>query len=410
MAKKFRKNAVKKKDNGRYILIGVFVVVITMLFSGLYFSSERNSPKIPNEVQPEPWVDKYQISQIGNFSIIVRIAGIANDLIVMPDSRCVYFETINEIQNISAGNFKGIEVAEPATASQPAPMICGFYTLFKFGPEEGGNPFELNGEIKQKLGKSSTLQGYIANLPINISGTDQVYVVGQPGNEVGDYLRIVLYQKIAFGIESGMIGFGERKIPVGPVLPATVVNITDIIVQGTVNTDLPPDIHEKLNETEFNFLPPKIMINETIENKTADRLMNLTGVSVLVNSEENRTEISFNSSKRDILEILNKEGIDYSLQDGGVMFKIPLNSDIGYVMKTLADNNILDIRLGKEGAVSLTTEFILENNVVPIRNSDRFNAVLEMDREIDEKINVTINTIRFGEQIIAFSASEIRGD
>lgn len=410
MAKKFQRKLVRRRDNRNLIIIGIFVVTITMLLSGFfYFSSDRTTPGIYNEGQIEPWIDKYQISQIGNFSIIAHVTDVTSDFIVMPSASCVDFETIREIQNISVNNIKvSSEVAEPATLFQPVPMICGFYMLFKFNTDEGNISLEeLKGEISEKLSKFSVFQGYIATLPVNISGTDQVYIVGYPENRVGDYLRVVLYQKITTGIGTGMIGFEERKIPVGPVLSATVVNITDIIVQGTIDTDLPSDIQEKLNVTEFNFLPPKILINETIGNKTADRLKNLTGVNVFINSEENKTEISFNSSKEKMIEVLNKEKLNYSLQEGGIIFRIPLDSDINYVMKTLTDNNIQDLRFGKEGLISLAREFILENKVVPIGNNERFDAVLEMDRRIGDRINVSVNTLRFGEQVIAFGASEV---
>ncbi len=285
MAKKFQRKAVKKGDNNKYLIIGVFVVAITMLLSGFfYFSSEITTPEIHNEGQIEPWIEKYQISQIGNFSIIVRITDITPDFIAMPSTSCVDFETIKEIQNISADNTEvSSEVANPSTLSQPVPMICGFYTLFKFRTDKGNISLEeLKGKIREKLNKFSAFQGYIAALPVNISGTDRIYVVGYPENKVGDYLRTILYQKTG-GLETGIIGFEERKISVGPILPATVVNITDIIVQGTIDADLPSDIQENLNVTEFNFLPPKILINETIENKTADRLKNLTGVNVFIN-------------------------------------------------------------------------------------------------------------------------------
>lgn len=412
MAKKFQRKAVRRGDNSRYILIGVFVVVITMLLSGLFFfSSDGNNSQVHDEEQePEPWIEKYQINQIGNFSIIVRITDITPDFIAMPSASCVDFATIREIQDISVNNVEvSSEVANPSTLSQPVPMICGFYMMFKFRTDEGNISLEeLKGEIRKKLNKFSVFQGYTATLPVNISGTDKVYVVGQPERNVGDYLRIILYQKTG-GLETGIIGFEERKIPTGPVLSGIVVNVTGIIVQGTINTDF-PDIEKKINITEMNILPPKILINETIGNKTAEGLKNLTGVDVLINPENNRTEISFNSSKGEILDILKKERINYSLQDGEIMLRLPLTSDIIYVEKVLTGNNIMNLKFGKEGMVSLPKEFILDNRVVPIRNNERFDAVLEMDRKTGDRINLSINTIQFGEQIIAFSASEVKGN
>jgi hypothetical protein len=106
--------------------------------------------------------------------------------------------------------------------------------------------------------------------------------------------------------------------------------------------------------------------------------------------------------------MLSKEGINYSLQDGEIMLRLPLNSDITYVENVLTGDNIMNLKFGKEGLVSLPKEFILDNRVVPIRNNEKFDAVLGMDRKVGDKINVSVNTLSFGEQIIAFSASEVK--
>lgn len=410
--KKNKKIEIKSKKQRRreqYILFMILLVAFTMLFSTFYFFTSPTE-RIPGrgEGGERPYFQSYDARHIGNMSILVKTEEIKPDLIAISHKSCTNFQTIDWVYNISISGLKDVvcEVANPKTSSYYD--ICGDFLFFKFIFEniDENTTEKLKNELDNRLDEYTLKRAYIGILPLNLSGpgtdTDKVYVPGDLETKKGDYAKIFLFQKSS---DKSLIGLEKNTIPVGPVVSAKVINITDIIVQGAIVSDFYPNsIQDDINVITTSIYSPKILINNTIDNKTIEDISKLTGVNLEIKG--NRTEILFNSSLKDIMEILDREKLEYSIEKGFVLLKIPLNSSFEQVKKVLEENSIADIEFNKNGLVKVPNEIMINDNLVTIRDYDKFAVLLNIKTNVSDMINITISTIQIGDQVFVIGGFE----
>jgi len=412
MAKKTKKE-VQTERKQKFMVFMMFLVAATMLFSGVYYINigGRGTPGEEEDVTAKlALIEQYTLEPLGNASVLVEVTNISSDLIAIPNTQCLYLDNIIEIRNSSIDGVGSISCEVANLVSDPRySIICGSYIMFKFRIE--GNYSDVTGGIRNKLegalNEYSLRKGYLGKLPANILGSGEIYVVGGEKTEKGDYVRIFIFSKELIAGGTGLLGLEERNIPKGPRFPATVVNLTGISVSGIIPGEFNPRaIVEglELNETEFNSKMPEFRVNGTLPKESLDL------IDADVQEMENKTTIRFNSSREEIEEILKEENLSYSLEPGAVFFPVPLNSSTGEIEALLTENGVENVTFKKTGLVSMPKEVIVNERLVPINNYLGFGSSFYMDTEVGDEINISLNTITFGEQIIPFGAAEFRNE
>jgi hypothetical protein len=412
MAKKKKTKTRVKKEN-KFSRFMIYLMIAAMLFSGLYLVGR--SPTVVDE-SPLPSMEAYDVKQIGNASIVTRVIDMKTDILAKLNTP-LDFEIVRGVENTTLEGLGGItlEVGNPLFYTSPIGEYSAvggrtyLFFRFTFDRVDDNRTDSIRKMLNSELGTNNydLFRGCIGRLPVNISGpgSDRVYLLCEPDTELGDYLRIFLLEKRREGLFEGTIGFIEKKIDVGPIVQAEVVNITDILVQGVIESDFHPDRLYEINPVDMEFNPPKIHVNKTLENETLEEINSLPGVDAL--AEDNKTSISFNASHGNVTEILDRGDISYSLENGYLAFTVPENSDVSFIKNALNESGVSDINLRKVGFLSLPKEVIIEDRLVAIPNNDIFNALLEIDTEINDDINVSLNTLRYGDQVFVMGAEEI---
>jgi hypothetical protein len=392
----------KKEDTTkrRNILIFVGVVAVSMLLSGFYYITP--STRTPGrQGRGELPLNRYKVEQFGNFSVLVKIKNITSDLILIPAPRAITFEKISSLLNSSIPGVNYI-----SCDSTDLYFLC----TFNLGIE---NSTPL---IKEELDKKfrsdySLVRGFIGELPVNISGTDEVYIIGTKDNKPGEYVRAFLFQKKDTG---GIIGFEEKKVPLGERIPSKVLNLTAYTFSGIIagNFNFENFSEElELNSSEISFSSPHLIVNktlnETLDNETFFTLRTLGSVSVEIDTKKNITTISFNNSLEGITKILKKNNLTYSFENGSIKFKTDINVSVDKVREVMKKFGILEIEVNKEAVVSFSNEVIFNERIVKIEKSNEFPASVDLDTEEGDEVNITLSIIQFGEQIIPFGAREV---
>ncbi len=408
MAKaKYRKKKESRDKKRKWNLFIIFMISASMLLSGFMYlgSQEGGAPK--KEILGIH-VETYNMEEFSG-GIILKVTEVIPEVVVVPRNKCISYYTINSISNISVA---GVEV-KPPEVSNPSVYpegryMCGDWIILRFGVGDGGNATldELRGELDGILSDHSLHGSYVSRLLQNTTGLGSIQVVGSADIVEGDYVTASLFRKIKNNTIEAMIGFEEEKVQAGPNISAEIVNLTGITVNGEISSDINiNDVRDRLDTDKINLNPPRIILNETLNNETLNRLRDLAGVEIDV--IKNTTTISFNASLRNISQVLNGRNLTYSLQKGGISFSVPLSSNITFIGDILSGNNVGDIEFKKTGHISITPWIIVDDRVVMIENNDRFNAVLYMDSGVGDSINVSVSTIKFGDSIIALQAFQI---
>jgi len=412
MAKKTKKE-IQAERKQKFMVLMMLIVAASMLLSGVYYINigGRGTPTGQEDITAKlALIEQYKLEPIGNSSVIIEVKNITQDIIAIPDTQCMQLDNIIEIRNSSIDGVESIscEVANPSSDPRYS-AICGSYIMFKFrvGSNYSGVMGRITSKLEGVLDEYSLRKGYMGKPPTNILGSGEIYVVGWEGTEVGDYVRIFLFTKDLITGGTGLIGLEDRNIPKGPRFPATVVNITGISVSGKIFGDFNSSViveSLELNESEFNSRMPEFRVNGTLSKEDLDL------ITADVQETDNKTTIRFNSSKEEIEGILKGENLSYSLEPGAVFFNVPLNLSTEEIEILLTENGVENATFKKTGLVVMPREVMVDGRLVPINNYLGFGTSLYMDTEVGDKINISLSTITFGEQIIPFGASEFRNE
>jgi len=411
MAKSSREERDAKRKH-RFLVAMMLVVAASMLFSGIYYINIGGGPA-PTGEDPSArlsLIEQYNIEPATSGSILVRAGKVKNDLLAIPMDQCITLDSVVELRNSSIEGVESVscEVANPQTDPGYS-IICGTFIMFKFRFDlnDSGTYEGVRERLNNVLGEYSLMRGYVIELEEEILSASEIYVIGSPETKEGDYVRAALFTRDLIAGGTGLLGLEERIVPLGSRIPATVVNITGISVGGSVPGELDRQAITdtlELNETEFNSQPPEFRVNGTLSEE------GLGLIDADIQEAGNVTVIRFNGSGEGIEDVLEGEGLPYSFKPGTVFFQAPLNSSTGDIESLLEENGVTDIKFQRIGLVSMSREVIVSDRLVPIENNEAFGASLYMDTEPGDKINVSLNTITFGDQIIPFGASELRND
>jgi len=405
MAKRKKKLQVKeKRDSSRFM---IYLMIAAMLFSGFYMLRWTGPEKGDRSL---PIMETYDVRQIGNASILTSVKDIRTEVVAEINTP-ISFETIRDIQNTSLDGLKRITLEVGNPVFYESAIEGRTYLLFRFTFDEldDNRTNSVKSILNSKLGTNNyeLFEGCMGTLPINISGpgTDRVYFPCGFDTGIDDYFKIFLLKKTKDGLFGGTIGFVEKKIEVGPVIDADVVNITNILARGVIESDFYPDRLYGINTSDMELLSPRVLINRTVGDEILGEIDSLPGVDV--RTEDNKTIVSFNSSHENITRILETENIPYNLETGYLALTVPENASVSFINYTLNEAKISNITLEKVGSVSLPEEIIIDGKLVTIPNNDRFDAVLKIDTEIGDRINISLSTLRYGDHVLIMGAEEI---
>ena len=402
--------AQKKTKQGKkhtYNFIIGMIVIVTMVVSGLYYLGSQD-----NVVQQSPSEDNvsfnsYNINQLAlNASITVKYYQPLMELVALPKEQCISTQAIGWVYNTSVPGMRSVLLDAVDYGKDSAGDICGNFLFFKFefNAINDTTITELNTQLANRLGDYTLKRSYIGLLPMNLSGpgTDKVYVIGSTDTTTGDYAEILLFQKTTDG---SLFALERNRIVEGPRVQATVSELTDILVSGSVPGDyLPDQIEKKINVTSSRLTPAKFSVNGTLDNKTINALSALKGVSV--DNSGNVTEISFNASMSNVKSILDANNISYFMEKGSAMLQLPLNVSLSDIRQAAGAGGITELKINKAGNVKVPGMVSINGTIATVENSDKFSVVLNTDTKAGDKVNITLSVLQFGNQVFIVGGSQ----
>ena len=300
-------------------------------------------------------------------------------------------QTISDMLNKSIDGVVSISYEEGISDSIP------IYQIFIFKTIKSQSISIVTKNIKEAIGREfayTLLKGCTGELPINVSGMSEVYVISNLDTESGDYLRVNLFKRTNNQTQTDLIGIEQKKIPKGPVVSANVINLTAIVVYGYIENNFDLDAIKNSIEdmSDIHFIQPRITAEaDSISEEILTELNNLTGVDAYIS--DNKTRISFNQSLDEIFDVLESENITHSFESGELAFHVPAGANITEIKNTLTENSINNIELIKEGFVSVPNEVVLNDRVIQMPDNDHFGAILDIDTEIGDAIEIDLMTM-----------------
>jgi len=358
--------------------------------------------------QEESYVfNSYGINQIPvNSSFVVTAEQPMSEFVAIPKAQCVSMQSIGWVYNVSIPGLRSVMLDAVDYGRDSMGDVCGTFLLFKFSfdsIDEKTVP-ALDSALVNRLGDYTLKRSYIGLLPVNLSGagTDRIYVIGSADIAKGDMAEILLFQKTSDGT---VFALERSRIANGPVVPAKVLALTGYIAQGTVRGDYDPGkIEGKINVTNSRFTPVMLAVNGSLDNSTAERLNMLAGVSVENNG--NQTLISCNSSMDEAEAVLKENNITYAKQDGSVVLQTPLSTSVSDIREALKAGGVTDPEIKKAGVLEVPQAVRINGKIVSVDNSDSFDAVLDIDAVEGSRVNLTLSTIEFGDQVFILGGSQ----
>ena len=404
---KGQKKTKQEKRKDTYQFIGAMVVIVTMLVSGLYFLGSGDGgtvAPVPEENLP---YNSYGINQIPlNSSITVTADQPKLELVAIPKAQCISIQAIGWVYNTTVPGMRSVMLDAVSPGKNSAGDLCGNFLFFKFAYSaiDESTVANLNAQLINRLGDYTLKRSYVGILPVNLSGpgTDRIYVIGSTDIAKGDVAEIFLFQKTTDG---SVFALERNRIVEGPTVSATVSELTDIMVRGTVLGNYALENMEKrINITNSRLTPASFAVNETLDNKTISELSSFSGISV--EKKENQTIISYNASMDKAESLLKEKNITYSRGDGSVILQIPLNTSVSDIQQAVKAGGITKPEIKKVGLLKVPELVRINGQTVTVENSDKFNGVLNIGTNVGDRVNITLSTMQFGEQVFVLGGSQ----
>ncbi len=397
----------KKGKNQAYLFIMAMVVIVTMVASGFYYFGSQDEGRTQTPKEKEPPFNSYGLNPlIMNASIIIKADQPLTELVALPKAQCISTQAIGWVYNTSLPGMRSVLLDAVNYGRDSAGDVCGNFLLFKFSYDSINETTitELNNQLANRLGDYTLKRSYIGILPVNLSGpgTDRVYVIGSTDIAKGDSAEILLFQKTSDG---SLFALERNRIAEGPIVPATVSELTDTVVSGSVAGDYALDkIGQKINVTGSRLTPAKFSVNATLDNKTINKLSALKGVSV--DQADNATKISFNASMNSVKDILDAANVNYSLEKGNAMLQVPLNTSLANIQQAAKAGGITEVKINNAGYAKVPGLVRINGKTASIEDNGRFSVVLKTDAKVGDKINITLSVLQFGEQVFVVGGSQ----
>ncbi len=395
--KKFTPKKKKEKQKKMLLKLSILIVGVTMVTSALLYGNY--TPQHPQQI-PNP-IDVFSNLDLKSSGITFYVENFSDEYAFF-SNRPFDRDTLNYLKNKSIDGVEKIEIT----------YIKNKYFLFIFKlnttnctKEEALNnifselEYTLNMENKENL--LGIYNGYIY-------GTGKRFkIFGPVKMDAGDFGNgewyIMTSNKTTENTEN--IALISRIIEKCENMSGIVKNITSINVDGTTYD---VDILKKLNIKAENIqtIKPSVELNDTNVVRNLMKRHNYTittdnNISTIdfgkwtikvKNLTSNITIISFefNATKEEMEKILNESKAKYVLKAGKLTFKIngdEWNEEIYEKIR----KNLGNLTIQKEGSVILYNLCVYNKKLVPISMHDRFNAIMNLKRNINDTINVNVN-------------------
>jgi len=405
--KKGAKKTKQEKKREQYMYFMAFLVIGTMLFSGLYYYGGSGGGGTSEQPKQEiPYFDAYEANQIPlNGSLLVTVDVVRPEVIAMVRSSCVNFQQVGWVYNISEPGLKSKVLSAVNPQKSPYYDLCGSFLYFRFVYDSPpGDVSGIDGKLRNTLGEYVLRRAYTALLPGNLSGpgTDKVYVIGSLDVKKGDKAMIILFQKATDG---SVFGLEAKKLVKGPVIEGKVVAIDGILAEGSIPGDYSPEkIAQIANMSEASIYQPKVVVNAPVNGTALDELSGIPTVNV--EAKDNTTIISYNNSLEAIKKALDGGNMTYSLENGSISLKIPLNTSVSKARDVLVGAGISGVSFKKDGVLSVPSDVLINDKAATIEDSDKFNALLDMKTGVGDTVNITLSALEFGDQVFIVGGSQ----
>lgn len=418
---KQRKEKRPKEENSKWVLIGIVVVVVTMIASGLFIGTrQQTTPGVSESVDV---VDLNYSLAVAQTRVIAYANESLNEFIVIPSTFQGSYDNIKNIKNTSVNGTKKIMV-EMATNKNI--LIFKFIIDKNSGETEDQILENIKSKFRYQLSISDShkdiyrgFNGFISGLP------GKIYLIAGADTKPGDYVFGTWYNRKINNTVDNLVITQETIKPCGNST-AKVVNIANVIVTGEVYGNFDSNFVSSELNTSINFIKPKI-INITGANQKIDQAVkefknkfnfsiisdNTTNTTTMTFSDftiltrditENNTNktyytvnyIEFNGSLGEINKILDNYGILRSTEKGSIQFNLNnerWNSELeNRTNSILNKQEIKNIVMEKDGFVSVPEACIEEGKLVMIKNNINFKAVLNLSSNPGSIVKVAINT------------------
>jgi hypothetical protein len=315
-----------------------YLIIFTgaiMVLSGLYTGLSRDMSAPAAEDLTASWnMTTYDSAYLGDASAVTTIISETNQMILRPNK--VGMLSQEDVNDIFEANITGVTslVFEVAPGSQ----------MFRLEVQD----FNVTGEIRKRIRMPGGYQIYHVYRGSTPYG--EVSVVGD-GLEAQDHVRIILLQRSKGGVEESM-GFVQGRLPVGPVVDATVAGVEGVTFSGAGPVGL---------------------------------------------------------SKGDITSRLNAS--DVTLEGSGnisaVSFNMPADADVGAVLGILEGLGVSNVTVMSYGYITAPQEMVVDGRDVKVPNSGALQATFNLGRKVNSTIRARVYILNIGNQSAAFATEAL---
>lgn len=408
----------KEKKKKTMMVVGAFVVAITMVLSGLLLGNYYQPQKPPQNP-----VDTFVLNfNVKANDVTFYIENFSDEFVFITNTGFDW-ENLNYIKNVS---IKGVQKTEITYIDKKYFIFRFKLNTSNFTKEEildniySNFRFLLNIKNKDNLLGVYDAHGY---------GIAKRFKVFAPTSTLADDIVVGTWYVMTANKTTEDVCIVSRNIEKCGNMSAIIKNITKVSVEGA-NYDA--KILEKLGvransvkiknpEVEFDMNAlnasaisvllqnlidkyPHSTASDNISNvstiKFADFTMSVKNLNKL-NKSSNATNASleiilfeFNSTKEKMEKLLNNESlvgtkIKYSIKPGRITYEVNLDDWSDEVHEKIK-KNFANLTIQKSAIVSVAESCVNEKRLIVIPNNKNFNAVVNLNRNINDTIKVNM--------------------
>jgi len=88
------------------------------------------------------------------------------------------------------------------------------------------------------------------------------------------------------------------------------------------------------------------------------------------------------------------------------VLQTPLSTSVSDIREALKSRRVTDPEIKKAGVLEVPQAVRINGKIVSVDNSDSFDAVLDIDAVEGSRVNLTLSTIEFGDQVFILGGSQ----
>ncbi|GEM_PF-7004824 len=425
MAEKKDFNGSKAKENKEkrkkmMLTVGAVVVAVTMVLSGLLMSNYYMTQQ-----QPQNPVDVVSDLNLKTTEEVTFYVENFSDEFIFITNQGLDWNTLNYMKNMSVKGVQKIEIE----------YVTNKYFIFRFKLNKTANNTDSD------FTKNEAFDDIYNNFRFYLNIEDKNSLLGvYDGHAYGTTKRFKIFAPVSTQPDDFVtgswyvmktntttedIGLISKIVEKCNNMSAVVKNITTVNVEGATDS---AKILEKLNikatgiklenpkvelnnNNSINILLLKNLINKYPHTTSTDnisdistinfadfaiKVKNLNGTNLNIsNVSLEITSFEFNSTKEEMEKILNNEGltgtkIKYTINPGKIAFGIDANIWNSEIYENIK-KNLKNLKIEKQGTVSIAESCVNDKKLIVIPKNNDFNAVVNLNRNTNDTINVNIN-------------------